>query len=138
MQQPGKRTLMTEINITPFTDVVLVLLIIFMVATPLIYQGKVKVQLPDSKAAKTDEKPQKVAIAIDPEGRVSIEGQQYDIDKDATALRARMGAAAKANPDSSVVINADRNCRYSAVMAVIDLAKGEGLKKIVLGTQVKR
>jgi biopolymer transport protein ExbD len=138
MQQPGKRQLMTDINITPFTDVVLVLLIIFMVATPLIYQGKVKVQLPDSKAARSEEKPQKMAVTIDPEGAVFIDGRKYDPATESDALRARMDVAAKSNPDTPIVINADRDCRYSAVMNVIDLAKGEGLKKIVLGTQVKR
>jgi biopolymer transport protein ExbD len=138
MQQPGKKKLMTDINITPFTDVVLVLLIIFMVATPLIYQGKVKVQLPDSKAVRTEEKPQKMAITIDPDGAVYIDDRKYDPTSDADALRARMSVAAKANADTPIVINADRNCRYSSVMNVIDLAKDEGLKKIVLATQVKR
>ena len=126
--QSGNKKLMVDINITPFTDVVLVLLIIFMVATPLLYQGKIKINLPQAKANQTEEKPQKVTVMINDKGEVYIDDVRYEISGNSSLLKDRIKAS----------INADRNCKYDSVMAVIDLSKELNIKRIILGTQVKK
>ena len=78
MKRKTKRPkLMAEINITPFTDVVLVLLIIFMIATPFIYQSSMKVQLP--KGSKSEENPRDIIITINSRGDVFLEDAKLDL-----------------------------------------------------------
>lgn len=129
---------MTEINITPFTDVVLVLLIIFIIATPLIYQGNLKVNLPDSQSAKADEKPQKLTIQIDAQGTAYIENEAFNLNGDLSGLKKRIQSLAAGKKDTSVLINADRNSKYDYVIRVIDTSKAMGVNKIILGTGIKR
>jgi len=136
--QSGNKKLMVDINITPFTDVVLVLLIIFMVATPLLYQGKIKINLPQAKANQTEEKPQKVTVMINDKGEVYIDDVRYEISGNSSLLKDRIKASIGNSSESAIVINADRNCKYDSVMAVIDLSKELNIKRIILGTQVKK
>jgi biopolymer transport protein ExbD len=84
--------LMAEINITPFTDVVLVLLIIFMIATPFIYQSSVKVQLP--KASKSEESSRDIMININAQGEVFWEDTKLDLE----TLKYRLTARVKNKP----------------------------------------
>src|SRR3989337_74900 len=70
--------LMAEINITPFTDVVLVLLIIFMIATPFIYQSSMKVQLP--QVSKSEETSRDIIITINAQGDVFLEDNKLDLE----------------------------------------------------------
>lgn len=134
----ASQPIMAEINITPFTDVVLVLLIIFMVATPLIFQNKVKINLPQAKSEKTDEKPMKMIIGISEQGDIYIENVRYDINADLEKIKSKVMTTVGNGMDSTVVINGDKNCRYSYIVRVIDLAKDAGAKKIMLGTEVKK
>ena len=73
-----KSKLMAEINITPFTDVVLVLLIIFMIATPFIYQSSMRVQLP--QASKSEETSRDIIITINAQGDIFLEDAKVDLD----------------------------------------------------------
>lgn len=134
----NKNKLMTEINITPFTDVVLVLLIIFIIATPLIYQGNLKVNLPDSQSAKADEKPQKLTIQIDAQGTAYIDNEAFNLNGDLSNLKKRIQSLSAGKKDTSVLINADRNSKYDYVIRVIDTSKAMGVNKIILGTGIKR
>jgi biopolymer transport protein TolR len=129
---------MTEINITPFTDVVLVLLIIFIIATPMIYQANLKVSLPDSQTAKADEKPQKLTVQIDAQGNAFIDNSQFSLNGDLTALKKKIQSLSEGKKDTAVLINADRNSKYDYVIRVIDASKAMGVNKIILGTGVKR
>jgi biopolymer transport protein ExbD len=133
-----KKTLMTDINITPFTDVVLVLLIIFIMATPLIYQGKIKINLPVTKNTKTEEKPIKITVQVTENGTIYIEDVEYKLPEDSEKLKAKVLATVGNSEDSAVVINGDRNSRYSSIINIIDLIKEIGIKKIMLGTEIKR
>jgi biopolymer transport protein ExbD len=132
------QTIMADINITPFTDVVLVLLIIFMVATPLIFQNKVKINLPQSKSEKTDEKPLKMIVGISEQGDIYVENVKYDINADVEKLKSKILATVGNGDDSTLVINGDKNCRYDYVVRIIDIAKEAGIKKIMLGTESKK
>ena len=123
---------MAEINITPFTDVVLVLLIIFMIATPFIYQSSMKVQLP--RGSKSEENPRDIIITINSQGDVFME----DVKLDSNALRDRLSAMVKGKPDTSVIINGDKEVRYNSVMEVMDILAQSGVKNPGLGIELKK
>ncbi len=123
---------MAEINITPFTDVVLVLLIIFMIATPFIYQSSMKVQLP--QASKSEETSRDVIITINAQGDVFLEDKKVDLD----ALKYRLTAMVKGKPDTSVIINGDKNVKYDSVMQVMDVLTRSGVKNPGLGIELKK
>jgi len=124
--------LMAEINITPFTDVVLVLLIIFMIATPFIYQSSMKVQLP--QASKSEETSRDVIITINAQGDVYMEDKKLDLD----TLKYRLTAMVKSKPDTSVIINGDKNAKYDSVMQVMDVLTRSGVKNPGLGIELKK
>jgi len=124
--------LMAEINITPFTDVVLVLLIIFMIATPFIYQSSMKVQLP--QATKSAETSRDVIITINAEGEVFFNDARIDL----YALKDKLKAMVENNPDVSVIINGDKNVRYDYVIQVMDVLTQSGVKNPGLGIELKR
>ena len=124
--------LMAEINITPFTDVVLVLLIIFMIATPFIYQSSVKVQLP--KASKSEEASRDILIYVNAQGEVFWEDKKLDLE----ALKDKLTATVRNKPDTSVIINGDKNVRYDAVIQVMDVLTQSGVKNPGLGIELKK
>jgi biopolymer transport protein TolR len=124
--------LMAEINITPFTDVVLVLLIIFMIATPFIYQSSVKVQLP--KASKSEESSRDILIHINAQGEVFLEENKLDLE----TLKYKLTAMVRNKPDTTVIINGDKNVRYDAVIQVMDVLTQSGVKNPGLGIELKK
>jgi biopolymer transport protein ExbD len=129
MKRPG---LMAEINITPFTDVVLVLLIIFMIATPFIYQSSMKVQLP--QASKSEETSRDIIITINAQGDVFLEDRKLDLG----TLKYRLTAMVKSKPDTSVIINGDKNVKYDSVIQVMDVLTRSGVKNPGLGIELKK
>ena len=133
MKKRAKRSkLMVEINITPFTDVVLVLLIIFMIATPFIYQSSMKVQLP--QASKSEETSRDVIININAQGQVFLEDTKVDLE----ALRYKLTAMVRSKPDTSVIINGDKNVKYDSVVQVMDILTRSGVKNPGLGIELKK
>ena len=127
-----KSKLMVEINITPFTDVVLVLLIIFMIATPFIYQSSMKVQLP--QASKSEETSRDVIININAQGQVFLEDTKVDLE----ALKYKLTAMVRSKPDTSVIINGDKNVKYDSVVQVMDVLTRSGVKNPGLGIELKK
>ena len=123
---------MAEINITPFTDVVLVLLIIFMIATPFIYQSSLKVQLP--QASKSEEASRDLIITINAQGDVFLEDKKLDL----VTLKYRLTAMVKGKPDTTVIINGDKNAKYDSVMQVMDVLTRSGVKNPGLGIELKK
>jgi biopolymer transport protein TolR len=133
MKRETKRSkLIAEINITPFTDVVLVLLIIFMIATPFIYQSSMKVQLP--QASKSEEISRDIIININAQGEVFLEDKKLDLD----SLKYRLRARVRSNPDTSVIINGDKNVKYDSVIQVMDVLTQSGVKNPGLGIELKK
>jgi biopolymer transport protein TolR len=124
--------IMAEINITPFTDVVLVLLIIFMIATPFIYQSSMNVQLP--QASTSEETTRDVIVTINAKGEVFLDNKKMDL----TTLKIRLSAAVRSKPDTSVIINGDKNVRYDAVVQVMDVLTRAGVKNPGLGIELKK
>jgi biopolymer transport protein TolR len=127
-----KSCLIAEINITPFTDVVLVLLIIFMIATPFIYQSSLKVQLP--QASKSEEASRDLIITINAQGEVFLEDKKLDLG----TLKYRLTAMVKSKPDTTVIINGDKNAKYDSVMQVMDVLTRSGVKNPGLGIELKK
>jgi len=135
-RRPRSQRLVAEINITPFTDVILVLLIIFMVTTPLIFQFGMKIQLPQGESR--EEPPRDVTVVIDANGQALLNKKQYSLRFDLKLLKFNLSSLIKESRDATIVIQGDKNAQYDFVMKVIDLASQVGFKHIVLATELKR
>lgn len=130
--RPGqKRAPMAEINVTPFVDVMLVLLIIFMVTAPLLVAG-VPINLPDSRAKALDQGDKPVQISLDATGKLYID--EAEISR--TDLPQRLAdIAAKGGAQSpQVYLRADRQLDYGEVMAVMGEINRAGLNRVALVT----
>ena len=124
---------MADINMTPFIDVMLVLLIIFMVAAPLLATG-VAVDLPQTKAAplNIDQKP--VSIAIDDKGQLFL----MDEPVAAEQLVEKLKSVAKAGTDERVYVRGAKTVNYGRVAEVMSLVTGAGFKRVALVTEQER
>jgi biopolymer transport protein TolR len=124
---------MAEINMTPFIDVMLVLLIIFMVAAPLLATG-VPIDLPQTKAAalNIDQKP--VSIAIDEKGDIYLMDQPVQVNQ----LVAKLQEAAKAGFDERIYVRGARSVNYGRVAEVMSLITSAGYKKVALVTEQEK
>lgn len=118
---------LSDINVTPFVDVVLVLLVIFMIATPSLIQNSLKVELP--KSTSTDASNLKsLGIVVTKGGQVLIEGA-LSSDSD---LQGRVREEIKKNPEVQALIAADAESQHKDLVRVIDLVKQAGLQKFAL------
>jgi biopolymer transport protein ExbD len=128
--------LVAEINITPLTDVILVLLLIFMVATPFIFQSSVKIALPQSKSM--EQPPLEVAISINANGDAFLDNKQYSLRADQDILRFKLSSMLKNKKGSTLMIRGDKNAQYDYVMKVVDMATQIGVDHLVLLTELKQ
>ncbi len=129
----SRRAPMAEINVTPFVDVMLVLLIIFMVTAPLLTAG-VPVDLPDSNArplSQPEERP--IDIALDANGVLFVDEMPTDPGNLATALAARVETA-ESGRTPAVTLRADKGLPYERVMAVMGDINRAGLTRVALVT----
>lgn len=125
--------LIAGINITPFTDVVLVLLVIFMIATPLLMRSEIKVNLPRTAAA--DAAAQKsIVLTIDSAGNVFVDGGRVAL----AQLAPTLIAALRKRPNAPVIIMGDRDVRYDLVVRVLEIARTTGVNKLSLAVEVKK
>jgi biopolymer transport protein TolR len=126
------RAPMAEINVTPFVDVMLVLLIIFMVTAPLLVTG-VPVDLPESRANALEQEQEPVQISIDNEGRVFIEDEELSRGALATRLRE---IAADQNPEDprQIMLRGDKTLDYGLIMGVMGELNRAGLNRVSLVT----
>ena len=126
----GRRAPMSEINVTPMVDVMLVLLIIFMVTAPLLVAG-VPVDLPESRAQALDQQAKPVQIALDGQGNIFID----DVPVSAAALSAQLAAiAAQPEPPEGrrIYLRADKGLDYGQVMRVMGELNRAGLNRVAL------
>ena len=128
--QRNRRTPMAEINVTPMVDVMLVLLIIFMVAAPLLVAG-VPVDMPESKAGALDQEQEPVQISLDPSGAIYL-GEDAVPAGELGARLAAIAAAATEEGGPRVFLRADRSLDYGRVMAVMGEINAAGLRKVAL------
>ncbi|WP_164115543.1 protein TolR [Sphingorhabdus sp. Alg239-R122] len=126
----GARAPMSEINVTPFVDVMLVLLIIFMVTAPLLVSG-VPVELPETNARPLEQDNDPVQISINSDGFVFVQDEQV-ADNDLPALLAQIRG--NGNNQPQVTLRADRGLDYGRVMQVMGELNRAGLSKVSLVT----
>jgi biopolymer transport protein ExbD len=121
--------IIADINITPFTDVVLVLLIIFLIATPILMMEGIKVDLPGAKPETALEtKENYLIIKIYEDGNIFLDGEERSIGEIKTLLE----HVIKLNPKTIIAIGGEPNAVYDKVVQVIDLARAAGVTRYVL------
>ncbi len=119
---------MAEINVTPLVDVMLVMLIIFMITTPLM-NHKVKVQLPEAVVEKKEEKKQQippVTIAVTESGALFLN----DEPSTKQAIESRLSVEAQKTPQPPVQIRGDKTTPYSMVNEIVKIAQAQGMAKV--------
>lgn len=121
--------LMSEINVTPFVDVMLVLLIIFMVAAPLLTVG-VPIDLPETAAKPMEGQTEPINISVDADGKVFIQEAEIAYED----LVPKLQAIAKNGVEDRIYVRGDRNADYGVVMRVMARISAAGFKKIGLIT----
>jgi biopolymer transport protein TolR len=131
----GRRKPMAEINVVPYIDVSLVLLIIFMVTAPLLQTG-VDVDLPQAEAKTIDPSQDlPIIISIDAEGRLFVDaGNQEDAPVEADELAGKVAAALEKKPGLAVLIRGDQAVDYGKVVTVMAALKNAGVPNVGLMT----
>ncbi|MBB4198676.1 protein TolR [Rhodoblastus sphagnicola] len=124
---------MADINMTPFIDVMLVLLIIFMVAAPLLSSG-VPIDLPATKAGELNIDKKPIAVAIKDNGEIYLMDQKIDL----AQLVDQVKAQAKEGVDERVYVRADKDVPYGKVAEVMSDLTAAGFKKVALVTQQEK
>jgi biopolymer transport protein TolR len=133
----GRRApIMSEINVTPFVDVMLVLLIIFMVSAPLLTVG-VPIDLPKSqaKALQQDNKP--LTVSVKDSGQVYLQDSEIKIEDLIPKLKAVIEARG-GNPDELIYVRGDKKVDYGTMMRVMGRISGAGYHKVALVTEVEQ
>ena len=121
----------SEINVTPFVDVVLVLLVIFMVTAPMLVREQMSVNLPKAKSGEKSAS-ESIAIVIDKNGAVKIKDKVVLID----ALAGEIKAILESTPNAQAVISADQDSKHGDVVQVMDVIKSAGLTRFAI--QIER
>lgn len=135
MQSGGRRrrgrkpALMSEINVTPFVDVMLVLLIIFMVSAPLLTVG-VPIDLPDTQAKAMNADTQPITISVNSEGKIYLQETEVPIEEVVPKLQ----AIAKTGYEERIFVRGDKAADYGTVMKVMARISAAGFKNIGLVT----
>jgi biopolymer transport protein TolR len=123
----GRYRPMSEINVTPLVDVMLVLLVVFMVAAPLLTVG-VPVDLPQTQAPPITEPKEPLVITINAEGHIYIQ----DTDIPSESLIPRLTAITGSNPDALLYVRGDKAINYGRVLEVMSLVSSAGFRKVSL------
>ena len=118
---------MSEINVTPFVDVMLVLLIIFMVTAPLLTVG-VPVDLPESSADSLPEDQEPLTLSINSKGEIFIQEYQVEYDK----MIPKILAIAKNRTDTRIFVRGDKTINYGRVLEIMGMLSGSGFTKVAL------
>ena len=118
---------MSEINVTPFVDVMLVLLIIFMVTAPLLTVG-VQVDLPESAADSLPDDQEPLTISINAKGEIYIQEHQVSYQK----MVPKLLAIAKNRTDTRIYVRGDKTINYGRVLEIMGLLSGSGFTKVAL------
>jgi biopolymer transport protein TolR len=138
MKRRRNPKLIADINIAPFTDVILVLLIIFMVTTPMIYRSSIKISLPQVSSNQQPVETKDIHVSITSAGEVYLENQKYNLRIDKNIFLFKLQNLSKSSRDSAIIISGDRNVKYDFVVGVIDMASKAGIKHLILATEFKR
>ena len=121
---------MSDINMTPLIDVMLVLLVIFMITAPLM-TSSLKLDLPKADGAQPNDTPQFISVALDPQGTLYFGEEALE----PAAFAARVTEAARKNPKTEVQLRADKGVPYGRVAEVIGVVQKAGLNRIGFVTE---
>ena len=121
---------MSDINMTPLIDVMLVLLVIFMITAPLM-SSSLKLDLPKTESGQPNDAPQFISVALDPQGRYYFGDEVVDT----ATFSARVADAARRNPQTEVQLRADRSVPYGKVAELIGLVQKAGLSRVGFVTE---
>ena len=123
---------MSDINIVPFVDIILVVLIIFMITTPFIVQPSININLPKAVTGE-DTTPSQFNITIPKEGSLMVNGNAVGEDR----LLALAEESALSSPDIQAIISADQEVSHGRVIAIIDTIRSAGISRFAISTQRK-
>ena len=127
-----KNRVISQINVTPFVDVMLVLLIVFMITAPLLTVG-VSVDLPKTKASQLNSKGDPIIISIKKNGELYIQEREIDT----LQLLPRLKAISSGNKNLRIYVRGDKNVPYGLVLDIISKIKSSGFKKVALVAKLK-
>jgi biopolymer transport protein TolR len=129
-----RRAVMSEINVTPFVDVMLVLLIVFMVSAPLLTVG-VPIDLPRSQAKALEQNNAPLAISVNQQGQIFLQNDEIKLDDLLTKLKAIIDARGGTSNDL-IYIRGDKTVAYGTMMRVMGRISGAGYHRVALVTEV--
>jgi biopolymer transport protein TolR len=121
--------IMSEINVTPLVDVMLVLLVIFMVTAPMMMQG-VELKLPEANAKELSQKSEKLILSVNAAQKIFLNQTEISLDKLAEVLKHN----AKLKEDKEIILQADQSLPYKLIVQVMAAAQGGGAENISLET----
>ena len=130
-----RRGVMSEINVTPMVDVMLVLLIIFMISAPLLTVG-VPLDLPQSQAKSLDQDKEPLTISVNSQGQWYLQNTEIAVDDILPKLQAI--TAARGGTEERIFVRGDRKVDYGTVMRVMGRLSGAGFHRVALVTEVEQ
>jgi biopolymer transport protein TolR len=130
-----RKAVMSEINVTPMVDVMLVLLIIFMVSAPLLTVG-VPIDLPQTRAKSLDQDREPLTLSVSLQGQVFLQNSEIPIDDLVSKLKAVTDA--RGGYDERIYVRGDRKVDYGTVMRVMGRLSSAGFRRVALVTEVEQ
>ena len=124
--------IISEINIVPMVDVILVVLIIFMVTAPMIMKPSININLPKAATGEATV-PSKLNITLTVDGKINLDGKVVDD----TEVQKLALEEVKKNPEIQAIIAADKDVPHGRVISVLDIVKGAGVKKFAISIDKK-
>ena len=131
-----RHAVMSEINVTPMVDVMLVLLIIFMISAPLLTVG-VPIDLPQSQAKNIDQEREPLTVSVNTEGKVFLQESEVPIEELVPKLRA-IGEARGGAEGERIYVRGDRTVDYGTMMKVMGRLSAAGFRRVALVTEVEQ
>jgi len=134
MRSPSRRQKpFTEINTAPFTDIILVLMAIFMVATPLVMQSNIQVNLPSSKTGESNQDARQISVMITSEGLIYLDNKMTS----KKALKAEVAKLHQDNPELEVILLSDKMVRFKDIVGLLDIFNELGIKNLNIATKTE-
>jgi biopolymer transport protein TolR len=130
-----RKPVMSEINVTPMVDVMLVLLIIFMVSAPLLTVG-VPIDLPQSQAKSLDQDKEPLTVSVNLQGQVFLQNSEIAVDELVPKLKAV--TEARGGYDERIYVRGDRKVDYGTVMRVMGRLSAAGFRRVALVTEIEQ
>ena len=130
-----RRRVMSEINVTPMVDVMLVLLIIFMVSAPLLTVG-VQIDLPQSQAKSLDQDKEPLTVSVNDKGQIFLQNSEIAVDDLITKMQAVAGA--RGGTEARIYVRGDRKVDYGTMMKVMGRLSSAGFHRVALVTEFEQ